>query len=94
MTPEHKEQCKMIQENLQSKIQDCVDDLKSHVIEEEKKVNAIHDDIKIIKENHLVHIQTDITKLATNQEWLMKTYWIVAGSAIGGLLAGLLNLLT
>ncbi len=93
LTPEHTKQCEIMGEVIHTKIQDCVDDLKSHIIDEEKKVNTIHDDIKIIKENHLAHIQTDITRLATNQEWLMKTYWIVAGSGIGGLIAGIFNLM-
>ena len=93
MTPEHTQQCRAIQDGIQSKIQDCVDDLKSHIIEEEKKVNTIHQDIKNIKENHLAHIQIDLAKTTTNVEWLLKYHWIVATASIGGLVAGLFNLM-
>lgn len=93
MTPEHQYQCDLISENINARIQDCVDDLKSHIVEEEKKVNTIHEDIKIIKENHLYHIEKSMGKLETNQDWLMKTYWLIASSAVGGLVAGVLNLL-
>ena len=81
-----------MENSIHARIQDCVDDLKSHIVEEEKKVNTIHDDIKDIKENHLAHIQVDMTKVTTNVEWLLKYHWIVATAAIGGLIAGLLNL--
>ena len=93
MTPEYTKQYKIMGEVINAKIQNCVDDLKSHIVEEEKKVNTIHEDIKEIKENHLAHIQTDITRLATNQEWLLKTYWIVVTASMGGLIAGLFNLM-
>ena len=93
MTPEHTNQCKVIGEVINTKIQDCVDDLKSHIVEEEKKVATIHDDIKDIKENHLAHIQVDMAKMGTNVDWLLKYHWIIATAAIGGLIAGLLNLM-
>ena len=78
---------------INTKIQDCVDDLKSHIVEEEKKVNTIHDDIKNIKENHLAHIQVDMAKTSVNADWLLRYHWIVATASIGGLLAGLFNLM-
>ena len=62
-------------------------------VEEEKKVNTIHEDIKNIKENHLAHIQVDMATVRANQEWLMKFFWIIATSAIGGLVVGLFNLM-
>ena len=80
-------------EVINTKIKDCVDDLKSHIVEEEKKVNTIHEDIKNIKENHLAHIQVDMATVRANQEWLMKFFWIIATSAIGGLVVGLFNLM-
>lgn len=93
MTPEHTNQCKVIGDTVNARIQDCVDDLKSHIVEEEKKVNTIHDDIKNIKENHLAHIQVDMAKTSTNVDWLLRYHWIVATASIGGLLAGLFNLM-
>lgn len=93
MNSEHREQCKIMGDVINTKIQDCVEDLKSHIVEEEKKINTIHDDIKDIKENHLAHIQVDMATVRANQEWLMKTYWVITTAAIGGLVVGLFNLM-
>ena len=93
MNEEHKTQCRVMSEVINTKIKDCVDDLKSHIVEEEKKVNTIHDDIKNIKENHLAHIQIDLAKTSTNVDWLLKYHWIVATASVGGLVAGLFNLM-
>lgn len=50
-------------------------------------------EIKDIKENHLAHIETDMATVKTNQDWLMRFFWIVATASIGGLITGILNLL-
>ena len=89
MTPEHKQ----LYNTVELKIREYADDLKEHIIEEKEKINNIHEDIKDIKKNHLAHIEIDIATVRANQEWLMKTYWIIATAAIGGLVAGLFNLL-
>lgn len=93
MNQEHTNQCKVIGDTVNARIQSCVDDLKLHIVEEEKKVNTIHDEIKNIKENHLAHIQVDMATVRANQEWLMKTYWVITTAAIGGLVVGLFNLM-
>jgi len=59
----------------------------------EKRVEKIENDIKEIKENHLSHIQEDLAVVKTNQEWIMKFFWIVSTASIAGLITGLINLL-
>ena len=53
---------------------------------------SIKDEIKLMKENHLAHIETDMSKMQTNLEWLIKYHWIIATAAIGALVASLINL--
>ena len=57
-------------------------------------------DVRDIKENHLAHIQsemtemrTDMAKVSTDTSWLVRFFWVIATAAIGGLMTGLLNLL-
>jgi hypothetical protein len=59
----------------------------------EKRIEKIEEDIKTIKENHLSHIQEDLAVVKTNQEWIMKFFWIVCTASIAGLITGLINLL-
>lgn len=89
MTPEHKAQCEYMKDEISRQ----ADRLESHIVSEEEKVNDIHDDRKIIKENHLAHIQVDLATVKANQDWLMKFFWIIATSAVGGLVVGFFNLM-
>lgn len=59
----------------------------------EKRIENLEKDIKEIKENHLSHIQEDLAVVKTNQEWIMKFFWIMATASIAGLITGLINLL-
>lgn len=59
----------------------------------EKRVEKIENDIKEIKENHLSHIQEDLAVVKTNQEWIMKFFWIVITASVAGLITGIINLI-
>ena len=59
----------------------------------EKRIEKIESDIKEIKDNHLSHIQVDMEVIKTNQQWLMKFFWIVATASIAGLITGIINLM-
>ena len=59
----------------------------------EKRIEKLESEIKEIKENHLSHIQEDLAVVKTNQEWIMKFFWIVSSASIAGLITGLINLL-
>lgn len=56
------------------------------------KYDTLSKVVENIRDNHLAHIYQDLTTTKTNTEWLMKTYWIIATASIGGLIAGLINL--
>lgn len=60
----------------------------------EKRIEKIENDIKDIKENHLSHIQSDMAEVKTNQQWLMKFFWVVATASVAGLVTGIINLLS
>jgi len=59
----------------------------------ERRIGKIEADIREIKENHLSHIQEDMAVVKTNQQWLMKFFWIVATASVAGLITGIINLM-
>ncbi len=59
----------------------------------EKRIEKIEADIKEIKDNHLSHIEEDMAVVKTNQQWLMKFFWIVATASVAGLITGIINLM-
>ena len=59
----------------------------------EKRIETIENQIRDIKENHLSHIQEDLAVVKTNQQWLMKFFWIVATASVAGLITGIINLM-
>ncbi len=59
----------------------------------EKRIEKIEADIREIKDNHLSHIQEDMAVVKTNQQWLMKFFWIVATASVAGLITGIINLM-
>lgn len=60
---------------------------------QDERLDRVEKTINEIKDNHLVHLQTDVTKVSTDVDWLKRFFWIIATASIGGLIAGLLNLL-
>ncbi len=59
----------------------------------ERRIEKIELDIKEIKDNHLSHIEEDMAVVKTNQQWLMKFFWIVATASVAGLITGIINLM-
>ncbi len=59
----------------------------------EKRIETIENQIRDIKENHLSHIQEDLAMVKTNQQWLMRFFWIVATASVAGLITGIINLM-
>jgi hypothetical protein len=60
---------------------------------QDQRLDRVEQTVNEIKDNHLVHIQTDLTKVKTDIDWLKRFFWLVATASIGGLIAALLNLL-
>jgi tetratricopeptide (TPR) repeat protein len=59
----------------------------------EKRIETIENQIRDIKDNHLSHIQEDLAVVKTNQEWIMKFFWIVSSASVAGLITGIINLM-
>ena len=59
----------------------------------EKRVESIEKEVREIKENHLAHIKEVLAVVKTNQEWIMKFFWIVSSASIAGLITGIINLM-
>lgn len=75
--------------------------LDSHIVADGKKFDSINETLKLIKENHLTHIEKAMNnienshiKLETNTDWLLKFFWIIAGASVGGLVTSLFNLIS
>ena len=60
---------------------------------QDERLNRVEKSVNEIKDNHLVHIQTDLSKVSTDVDWLKRFFWIIATASIGGLVAALINLL-
>lgn len=70
-----------------------IEDLYKKHDETNRAIGAVAGDVKNIRDNHLAHLAVDMTSTKTNVEWLLKYHWIIATASIGGLIAGLINLI-
>jgi len=60
---------------------------------QDERIDRVEKSVNEIKDNHLVHIQTDLTKVSTDVDWLKRFFWILATASIGGLIATVIDLL-
>ena len=60
---------------------------------QDERLDRVEKTVNEIKDNHLVHIQTDLTKVGTDVDWLKRFFWLVTTASIGGLIAAVINLL-
>ncbi len=60
---------------------------------QDERLDRVEKTVNEIKDNHLVHLQTDVTKVSTDVDWLKRFFWVLATASIGGLIAALINLL-
>ena len=65
-----------------------------------KSIDNLKIDFKNMKDNHLSHIQKDVTDLKigmngvkTDVSWLKRFFWIIATASVGALLAGIINII-
>lgn len=67
-------------------------DLQDHINEETKEqVEALFKHANVA--NHeMGKIVVKITELATNVQWLLKFFWLVATASVGSLIASIMNL--
>ena len=55
-------------------------------------LKEIKNDVKIMKENHLSHIELALAQVTTDVAWLKKSYWVVVSASVGALIVALINL--
>lgn len=60
---------------------------------QDERLDHVEKTVVEIKDNHLAHIQNDLTKVSTDVDWLKRFFWIIATASIGGLVAAIINLL-
>ena len=60
---------------------------------QDERLDRVEKTVNEIKDNHLVHLQNDITKVSTDVDWLKRFFWIIATASVGGLIGALINLL-
>lgn len=60
---------------------------------QDERLQRLENSVNDIKDNHLVHIQTDLTKIGTDTDWLKRFFWLIATASVGGLITAIINLL-
>lgn len=60
---------------------------------QDERLDRVEKAVNEIKDNHLVHMQTNLTKVGTDVDWLKRFFWILATASVGGLITALINLL-
>lgn len=60
---------------------------------QDERLDRVEKTVNEIKDNHLVHLQTGMTKVGTDVDWLKRFFWLIATASIGGLIAAVINLL-
>ncbi len=60
---------------------------------QDERLDRVEKTVNEIKDNHLVHLQTNMTKVGTDVDWLKRFFWVIATASVGGLIAALINLL-
>jgi uncharacterized protein (UPF0335 family) len=44
---------------------------------QDERLQRLENTVNDIKDNHLAHIQTDLTKVGTDVDWLKRFFWIM-----------------
>ena len=59
-----------------------------------------HNELRMIKENHLAHMQdslgnmrVDMATVSKDVAWLVKFFWVIATASVGGLVTSVINLI-
>jgi hypothetical protein len=60
---------------------------------QDERLDRVEKTVNEIKDNHLVHLHTNLTKVGTDVDWLKRFFWVIATASIGGLIAAIINLL-
>ena len=67
--------------------------IAEHVKADADNFGEIRTELRLIRENHLQHIQIATQKNTTDLEWLKKAFWVVAGASVSSFIAAIVNML-
>ena len=67
--------------------------LSIHLEESSRRLNGLEEKTDTILNNHLVHLNAGLVEVRTDTKWIKKFLWAVLIPAIGGVVAGVINLL-
>ena len=81
------------QKLLEQQLKHHCEDNEKQFVKIESSIGHVKDAVNNMRDNHLQHLDQKLSKVETDVSWLKKFFWIVASSSIGGLLAGLINLI-
>lgn len=60
---------------------------------QDERLDRVEKTVNEIKDNHLAHMITDLTKVVTDVDWLKRFFWVIATASVGGLITAIINLL-
>ena len=60
--------------------------LEDHVMEDSDNFKEIRTTLTAIRDNHLFHIEKDITVIKTNQIWTGRFFWLFVTASISGII--------
>lgn len=73
--------------------------LDTHIKQDEKVHDEIHEEIRVIRDNHLAHLKADLSDVKidvatvkNDVSWIKKNWWILVTAVIGAIAAGLVNI--
>lgn len=58
----------------------------------DRDLGEVRADIRNIKENHLAHIERDLSTIVTDVDWIKRFFWLLAGAAVSSLVANIVSL--
>ena len=67
--------------------------LEDHAKEDSNNFERIYNELKVIRENHLHHIEGTVNRIENDMDWIKRFFWLVASisvTAIGGAMFGLI----
>lgn len=79
--------------SLRERLQDQENETNRRFMSIGESIDMIRNDIAKIRDNHLFHLENDMSSIKTNVDWLSRFFWIIAGASVGGLVTGIINLL-
>lgn len=68
--------------------------LEDHMKQDENSLGLIFEEIRVIKENHLAHIEPSVASIQTDVSWLKNYLSMLVVPIVGGFITALYALIT